>query len=251
MLSRALVLLVALGQTSLAETAPDPTALVRQLGAPRFADRQAAAAELERLGSPAVPALRRRASVSRHGDQNPGSGPAPENRDGPPHSADFGTPRIRGRNDLGCHAAIRSAGQTGFKIALYPQNLPRVEKISELRCTILKGSVSGRPSTRSATPPRSSTIRACKDLPVNRIRCSRSLRASFEPSRRFPTKGRSACGFSGVDYQQARVNFAPDGWRPGPRARSSPARRPGSRPAAQSIRAGPIEPGHHRALHRL
>ena len=58
MSSAALVLLVVLGQGPRVETTADPAALVRQLGAPRFAERQAAAADLERLGSPALPALR-------------------------------------------------------------------------------------------------------------------------------------------------------------------------------------------------
>ncbi len=39
---------VTLGQLTQAEAAPNLAALVRQLGAPRFADRQAAALELER-----------------------------------------------------------------------------------------------------------------------------------------------------------------------------------------------------------
>src|SRR5262249_30564213 len=38
--------------------APDPAALVERLGAPRYAEREAAAAALERAGAAAVPALR-------------------------------------------------------------------------------------------------------------------------------------------------------------------------------------------------
>ena len=51
----ALLLLVGLGQLPQAAGNPDPDGLVAQLGAPRFADRQAAAATLERLGAPPCP----------------------------------------------------------------------------------------------------------------------------------------------------------------------------------------------------
>lgn len=40
---------------------PDPTALVHRLGAPRFADREGASTELEKLGRQALPALRQAA----------------------------------------------------------------------------------------------------------------------------------------------------------------------------------------------
>ena len=50
MSSAALLLLVVLGQLPRPEPIADPAALVRQLGAPRFADRQAAAARARANG---------------------------------------------------------------------------------------------------------------------------------------------------------------------------------------------------------
>jgi hypothetical protein len=58
MLGANLMLLVLLGQVEQAGADRDPAALVVQLGAAREADRQAAAAALERIGRPALPALR-------------------------------------------------------------------------------------------------------------------------------------------------------------------------------------------------
>ncbi|MFI5454968.1 MAG: hypothetical protein ACHRXM_05905 [Isosphaerales bacterium] len=58
MLGANLMLLVSLGQVQQAGPDRDPAALVVQLGAARYADRQAAAAALERIGRPALPALR-------------------------------------------------------------------------------------------------------------------------------------------------------------------------------------------------
>jgi hypothetical protein len=54
MLGANLALIVLLGQIP----ATDPTALVARLGSPRYADREAAAGDLERLGRHAIPALR-------------------------------------------------------------------------------------------------------------------------------------------------------------------------------------------------
>jgi len=54
MLGANLALIVLLGQVP----AADPAALVGRLGSPRYAEREAAAAELERLGRQAIPALR-------------------------------------------------------------------------------------------------------------------------------------------------------------------------------------------------
>jgi hypothetical protein len=58
MVCQNLVLLALLGQLSGPGPEPDPPALVSQLGAARYADREAASLALERLGRAALPALR-------------------------------------------------------------------------------------------------------------------------------------------------------------------------------------------------
>jgi hypothetical protein len=123
MSNTALVLLVLLGQVPTAETAPDPAALVRQLGAPRFSDRQAAALELERVGSLALPALRA----------------ARQSRDMEIKTRAQGlllkiettlltqptSVRLEFDGATLSDVALSLSRQTGFKIALNPQNLPR------------------------------------------------------------------------------------------------------------------------------
>jgi hypothetical protein len=123
MSSTALVLLVVLGQLPTAETAADPAALVRQLGAPRFSDRQAAAVELERIGGPALPALRA----------------ARQSRDMEIKTRAQGlllkvettllteptSVRLEFDGATLSDVALSLSRQTGFKITLYPQNQPR------------------------------------------------------------------------------------------------------------------------------
>jgi hypothetical protein len=56
------LLLVILGVLGISGS--DPSALVRRLGAPKYADREAASSEIEKLGSDALPALRAARSAS-------------------------------------------------------------------------------------------------------------------------------------------------------------------------------------------
>lgn len=123
MSSAALVLLVVLGQVSRAEPPADPASLVRQLGAPCFADRQAAAAEIERLGSPALPALRD-ARQSRNMEIKTRAAALLLKIE----TALLTQPTsVRLDFDGASIADIAQSlsRQTGFKIALYPQNQPR------------------------------------------------------------------------------------------------------------------------------
>jgi hypothetical protein len=119
----ALVLLVALGQLPKAETASAPAALVRQLGAPRFSERQAAALELERIGSPALPALRAARQSRDMEIKTRAQGLLLKIETAlltQPTSVrlDFDSASL---SDV----ATSLSRQTGFKITLYPQNLPR------------------------------------------------------------------------------------------------------------------------------
>ena len=178
----ALFLLVALGQSpgsgASPSSSPDPAALVQQLGASRFADRQAAAVALERLGAPALPALQA----------------ARESRDmeiKTPHSPHLlakietalltqptyvrldyeGRPRS---TDL-----VQSLSrQTGFKVALYPQNLPRWKN---QRVTLRRPGLfpSGRPSMSSAKSRPCNTTRTCSGSPAGKTRGSHSPRGWF------------------------------------------------------------------------
>ena len=58
MLGGTLIILAVLGQVQGGEPSQDLAALVAQLGAARYADREAAAQAIERIGRPALPALR-------------------------------------------------------------------------------------------------------------------------------------------------------------------------------------------------
>ncbi len=124
MSSAAILLLAALGQFSPPEPASsDAAALVRGLGAPRFAERQSAAVELERIGSPALPALRA-ARQSRDMEVKTRAQALLLKIETAlltqPTSVRFdfdGAPLSEVVQSL--------SRQTGFKIVLYPQNLPR------------------------------------------------------------------------------------------------------------------------------
>jgi hypothetical protein len=122
-MSAVLVLWVALGQLPQAEANSTPAALARQLGAPRFADRQAAALELERIGSPALPALRAARQSRDMEIKTRAQTLLVKIETGlltQPTSVrlDFDGATLS-------EVATSLSSQTGFKIALYPQNLPR------------------------------------------------------------------------------------------------------------------------------
>ena len=119
----ALLLCVVLGQLPQAEADSTSAALVRQLGAPRFADRQAAALELERIGSRAMPALRT-ARLSRDMEIKTRAQTLLVKIE----TALLTQPtsvRLDFDGATLSDVATSLSSQTGFKIALYPQNLPR------------------------------------------------------------------------------------------------------------------------------
>src|ERR1017187_84172 len=123
MLSTALLLLVGLGQVQGSEASPDLAALVLQLGAPRYADRQAAAEALERIGAPALTALRV-ARASRDMEVKTRSSSLLLKIE----TALLTEPtsvRLDFDGTLLSEVAQSLSRQTGFRIALYPQNLPR------------------------------------------------------------------------------------------------------------------------------
>ena len=125
----ALFLLVALGQSpgsGASPSDPDPAALVCQLGASRFADRQAAAVALERLGAPALPALQA-ARESRDMEIKTRAIPfARENRNRPLDPAHLYSPGLRRQalTDL----AQSLSRQAGFKVAPLSAKPAQMEK---------------------------------------------------------------------------------------------------------------------------
>ena len=119
----ALLLCVVLGQLPQAAADSTSAALVRQLGAGRFADRQAAALELERIGSRALPALRA-ARLSRDMEIKTRAQALLVKIE----TALLTQPtsvRLDFDGATLSDVATSLSSQTGFKIALYPQNLPR------------------------------------------------------------------------------------------------------------------------------
>ncbi len=74
MLGAKLLLVMMLGQVPGEQ--PDAGELIPRLGAGRYADREAASVALERVGRPALPALRR-ARIERPGDPQPRLGNPP------------------------------------------------------------------------------------------------------------------------------------------------------------------------------
>jgi hypothetical protein len=121
----ALFLLVGLGQSPSAEASPnpDPAALVLQLGASRFAERQAAGTALERLGSLALPALQA-ARASRDMEIKTRAAHLLVKIE----TALLTQPtnvRLDYEGTTLTDVAQSLSRQTGFKVALYPQNLPR------------------------------------------------------------------------------------------------------------------------------
>jgi len=123
MLGANLMLLVLLGQVPQAGPDRDPAALVAQLGAARYADRQAAAEALERIGRPALPALRT-ARDSRDLEVRTRAWSVSQKIEG----ASLTQPtRIRlDFNDTPLTDVTKALSlQAGFKMALYPPNLPK------------------------------------------------------------------------------------------------------------------------------
>ena len=101
----------------------DAAALVEQLGSPRYADREAAAAALEQIGRPALAPLRK-----------PRNSRDPEirNRAGSlAQKIETALLTLPTRVQLDFHdsplpeVARSLSSQTGFRIELYPANLPR------------------------------------------------------------------------------------------------------------------------------
>jgi hypothetical protein len=134
MLGVKLLLALVAGQTHAAGADTNPATLVAQLGAPRYADRQAAAEALERIGGPALPALRS-ARNARDREIRARALVVIERIE----SALLTQPtRVRlDFADAPLQEVIRSlALQSGFKVALAPQSLPkwRFQRVT-LRCS--------------------------------------------------------------------------------------------------------------------
>src|SRR5262245_61281830 len=119
----ALLLLVGLGQSPGKAPDPDPSALALQLGAPRFADRQPASAALERMGGRALSALEQ-ARESRDMEIKTRATHLLDKIE----TALLTKPtnvRLDYESTAIADVAQSISRQTGFKISLYPQNLPR------------------------------------------------------------------------------------------------------------------------------
>ena len=185
-----LVALVLLGQLSTSAPQSDPSALVGQLGAARYADREAAAGALERLGRAALPALR---AARDHRDpevRSPGLRARAENRERAIDSTHAGPARLRQYSP----ARGRKAPEPS-RPASRSRSLPKNSQVgggSASRFTSPSRSISGRPSINSATPPGFSTMSACMATWASSSRRSRSRTARCGPSRRSRTMDRSA-----------------------------------------------------------
>jgi hypothetical protein len=118
-----LVLALWLGQIHAASPDSSPATLVARLGAPRYADRQAAAEALERLGAPALPALRS-ARESRDLEIRARAAVLTERIE----AALLTQPTRLELNfkDAPLADVTKSLSlQAGFKLGLFPQNLPK------------------------------------------------------------------------------------------------------------------------------
>jgi len=123
MLGANLVLVVLLGQAPVTGPNRDPAALVAQLGAARYADRQAAAEALEQIGRPALTALRT-ARESRDLEVRTRARSLAQKIMG----ALLTQPtriRLDFENTPLTEVTKALSLQTGFKMALYPQTLPK------------------------------------------------------------------------------------------------------------------------------
>jgi len=123
MLGGTLVLLAVLGQVHAGEPSQDLGALVAQLGAARYADREAAAQALERIGRPALAALRS-ARDARDLEVKTRAASLAQKIE-----SLLLTQATRVQLDFDKtplpEVATSLSRQAGFKIALYPTNLPR------------------------------------------------------------------------------------------------------------------------------
>jgi hypothetical protein len=123
MLGATLILFAGLGQVQAGESSQDSAALVAQLGAPRYADREAAAQALERIGRPALAALRSARDARDLEVRTRAAGIAQK------IESLLLTQATRVQLDFDRvplpEVAKALSLQAGFKIALYPTNLPR------------------------------------------------------------------------------------------------------------------------------
>jgi hypothetical protein len=123
MLGAKLILVAVLGQAPGREPGQDVAALVAELGAARYADREAAAESLERIGQPALDALRT-ARDSRDPEVRTRAGTLAQRIE----SSLLTRPtrlRLDFENTALPEVARALSLQSGFKITLYPSNLPR------------------------------------------------------------------------------------------------------------------------------
>ncbi|MGO9467713.1 MAG: hypothetical protein ACLQIB_37990 [Isosphaeraceae bacterium] len=123
MVGAVLSFLVMFGQVPSAGAAPDPSALVNKLGAARYSEREAAALALIRLGRVALPALRDSRLAAdleiRTRSQN-----LIRKIEG---SLLVEPTKVRlDCDDLPINEVVQTLNrQVGFRVALYPENLPR------------------------------------------------------------------------------------------------------------------------------
>jgi hypothetical protein len=123
MLGGTLIMLAVLGQVQGGEPSQDLAALVAQLGAARYADREAAAQAIERIGRPALAALRSARDARDLEVRTRASSLAQK------IESLMLTQATRVQLDFDRtplpEVATALSRQAGFKIALYPSNLPR------------------------------------------------------------------------------------------------------------------------------
>jgi hypothetical protein len=127
MLVASIMAVVVLGQPLEADRKNEPSALVSQLGASRFAEREAAAQALERLGRAALPALH-----AARGARDPEIRVRAAGLSQKIEIALLTQPtkvRLDFNNAPLYEVAQVLTAQTGFKIALYPENEPRWRRL--------------------------------------------------------------------------------------------------------------------------
>ena len=157
------------------EAAPNPAALVRAAWCAAFRRPPGGCTRARAHRQPGLARPARRTPVARHGNQDPGAEPAPEDRDGPSDPAHVCSARFRRRNAL----RRGELAQPANRLQDRPLSAKPTAggKISASRCATPKVRLSGRPSTSSATPHRFSTTRVCRVSPVTKTRFSRSPKA--------------------------------------------------------------------------
>jgi hypothetical protein len=127
MLGAQLLIAFMIAQIPVSGSIPDPTALVERLGASRYADRKAAADAIEHIGRSALPALRA-ARNARDLEVRTRAGSLIQKIE----AALLTEPtrlRLDFENATLPDVARSFALQTGFRLALYPQNLPRWQTV--------------------------------------------------------------------------------------------------------------------------